>query len=84
VGATAAGAYDCGPLCATACTIRSTLCGAPAPIRPPAQEHWLGLDQLGRDVMSRLIWGTRYTVLTATLSTGIALLFGLVVGEWLA
>lgn len=47
---------------------------------PPAQEHWLGLDQLGRDVMSRLIWGTRYTVLTATLSTGIALLLGLVVG----
>lgn len=29
---------------------------------PPGPEHWLGTDHLGRDVLSRLIWGARVSV----------------------
>jgi peptide/nickel transport system permease protein len=41
----------------------------------PSQEHWLGTDNLGRDVLSRLIWGSRVVLLLAPVSVllGIAL-----------
>jgi peptide/nickel transport system permease protein len=29
---------------------------------PPGPEHWLGTDELGRDIFSRLIWGARVSV----------------------
>lgn len=47
---------------------------------PPAGKHWLGLDQLGRDVASRLIWGTRHSLWSAMLSTGVAIALGLAAG----
>ena len=31
-------------------------------LSPPGAEHWLGTDHLGRDVLSRLIWGTRVSL----------------------
>lgn len=42
--------------------------------------HWLGTDQLGRDVLSRLIYGTRTAFKVAFAGTGGALLVGLVLG----
>lgn len=46
----------------------------------PGPGHWLGTDQLGRDTLSRLIAGTRSTVLTALESTAVAAVLGSTVG----
>jgi len=45
-------------------------------LESPSQEHWLGTDHIGRDVLSRLFWGTRVVVLLAPVSV----LFGLMIG----
>ena len=34
-------------------------------LNPPSGEHWLGTDQQGRDILSRIIWGGRSTLLAA-------------------
>ncbi|MBN1311421.1 MAG: ABC transporter permease [Anaerolineae bacterium] len=47
---------------------------------PPVREHPLGLDQLGRDVLSRVIWGARSSLLAAALSTVFAIGLGLAIG----
>ncbi|WP_416875948.1 ABC transporter permease [Kitasatospora sp. SC0581] len=55
-----------------------------AALRPPGAEHWLGTDQLGRDVWSRLVHGTRLSLLIAVGATLIGVgggaLLGLVAG----
>ncbi|NJN82870.1 MAG: ABC transporter permease [Caldilineaceae bacterium] len=40
--------------------------------QPPSQQHWLGTDNLGRDVLSRLIYGARISLFVALVSTVIA------------
>jgi peptide/nickel transport system permease protein len=42
----------------------------------PSSEHWLGLDWIGRDVLSRLIYGTRPSFQIAILAVGIATVSG--------
>src|ERR1700723_975728 len=42
----------------------------------PSARHWLGTDYLGRDVLSRLMVGTRLSVLTALEAVGIGLFLG--------
>jgi peptide/nickel transport system permease protein len=53
-------------------------------MKPPSAEHWFGTDQLGRDVFSRVIYGSRVSLLVgftvALLSTVIGLSIGLVTG----
>ena len=45
----------------------------------PSLAHWLGQDQMGRDVLSRLLWSARASLVVALASAGLACLFGLVV-----
>ena len=50
---------------------------------PPGSnpQYLLGTDQLGRDMLSRLIYGSRVSVLVAVAGTAAAMLFGLVLGS---
>ena len=47
---------------------------------PPSAEHFLGTDQVGRDVLSRLLYGTRVSLLVGLLSTVLSTLIGVVLG----
>jgi peptide/nickel transport system permease protein len=47
---------------------------------PPSVEHWLGTDDLGRDVLSRLIHGAPATLYASFLAVSIACLIGIPVG----
>lgn len=49
-------------------------------LEPPSREHWLGTDHLGRDVMSRLFWGTRVILVLAPTATLLGLLVGASLG----
>ncbi len=50
-------------------------------LTPPSANHLFGTDQLGRDVLSRMIWGSRISLLVGFVSTGIAVLIGIVLGS---
>ena len=46
----------------------------------PSAAHWFGTDELGRDVFSRVIWGTRASMLAGVVSVSISLLLGVPIG----
>ena len=47
---------------------------------PASSAHWLGTDHLGRDVLSRLIVGTRLSLGSVVLTLGLVLILGVVIG----
>lgn len=55
---------------------------APARLQGPSLQHWLGTDNLGRDLLSRILVGARITLLVGVVSVGIAVLIGTPVGIW--
>jgi peptide/nickel transport system permease protein len=48
--------------------------------KPPSWVHWLGTDEVGRDVLSRVIWGARASLSAGLVSVGIALGIGVPLG----
>jgi len=46
----------------------------------PSREHWLGTDELGRDVLSRIIWGARLTLRVGLIAVAIGLFVGVPLG----
>lgn len=48
--------------------------------QPPSREHWMGTDDLGRDVLSRVIFGSRLSLRVGVLSVGIAIVTGTLIG----
>ena len=51
------------------------------PLETPSRNHWLGTDESGRDVLSRLIHGTGVSMRVGFISMGIAVVIGLVLGS---
>jgi len=48
--------------------------------KAPSAEHWMGTDEVGRDVLSRVIFGTRASLLAGLASVSISLLLGVPIG----
>ncbi len=51
--------------------------GAPL---PPSSQHWLGTDTLGRDLLSRLLFGARTSLIIGLVANGVAVVIGMVIG----
>lgn len=52
----------------------------PSMLASPGTAHWFGADQLGRDLLSRIIYGARISFMVGIVSVGIALTAGTVLG----
>ena len=59
---------------------RPALLAAPVDAEPDAARHWLGTDNLGRDVLSRLVFGARIALLVAVAAATLAALVGTALG----
>src|SRR5580704_3721132 len=53
----------------------------PARLSPPSSAHWCGTDELGRDILSRLIYGSRISMLVGSSVVAASLSLGLIVGS---
>ena len=49
-------------------------------LKPPSREHLLGTDNVGRDVLSRIIWGARVSLKVGVISVGIGMVIGVILG----
>jgi len=47
---------------------------------PPSSEHWLGGDQLGRDMLTRVVYGARTTITIAFIATMLSFVLGIIAG----
>ena len=57
-------------------SFRSAFCRRP----PLSDGHVLGTDQFGRDILARLVWGTRLSLMVALGATAVAATVGTIVG----
>jgi peptide/nickel transport system permease protein len=53
----------------------------PVRLQPPSTQHLCGTDELGRDILSRLIWGARISMFVGSSVVAGSLLLGLIVGS---
>ncbi|WBU61630.1 ABC transporter permease [Paracoccus albus] len=51
-----------------------------ARLLPPSAEHWMGTDELGRDIFSRVIYGARITLMIVAMVAVISAPLGLLIG----
>src|SRR5436305_15288469 len=50
-------------------------------LHPPTAAHWLGTDELGRDILSRIIYGARISMLVGSSVVAVSLALGLIIGS---
>jgi len=53
----------------------------PVRLMSPSPAHWFGTDELGRDILSRIIYGARISMLVGGSVVSLSLLLGLIVGS---
>src|SRR6202043_226816 len=53
----------------------------PARLDPPSWSHWFGTDELGRDILSRVVYGARISMLVGSCVVLASLALGLIVGS---
>lgn len=51
-----------------------------ARLKPPSEQHWFGTDALGRDIFSRVIWGTRVSIIVGLAVAVGSLVVGMFIG----
>ncbi len=69
------------PIAAPILPLQSTVAiDIPGRFDGPSAEHWLGQDELGRDVLSRIIWGARASLIVAFGSAFFAAVIGTILG----
>ncbi|MGA8111411.1 MAG: ABC transporter permease [Acidobacteriaceae bacterium] len=49
-------------------------------LQPPSSAHWMGTDELGRDILSRVIYGSRLSLTVAASVVSLSFLLGLIFG----
>jgi len=49
-------------------------------LMPPSHRHPFGTDELGRDVLTRMIWGSRISLKVGFVAVGIAVIIGIIIG----
>ena len=59
--------------------VLSRLAGSCCP--GPSAEHWFGVDQQGRDELSRIVYGARFSLLIGVVSVAVGLSIGMVLGS---
>ena len=53
----------------------------PARLETPSHAHWFGTDELGRDILSRIIYGARISMLVGSCVVAASLALGLIIGS---
>ncbi len=49
-------------------------------LMPPSARHWMGTDELGRDVFTRVVYGARISLMVGFVAVGIAVVIGTLIG----
>lgn len=51
-----------------------------SPLTSPNAQHWFGTDQFGRDIFSRILYGTQISLKVGLIAVGFSLFFGTIIG----
>ena len=53
----------------------------PMRLNTPSRAHWFGTDELGRDILSRVVYGARISMLVGSCVVAVSLALGLIIGS---